>query len=99
MTPLDLAIFLLGLLLVVVTSVFVAVPLLRTGLTEEPVDEQVERERLERQKREAFAAIKEVELDYQMGKISDEDLAAMRTRFERDALEAMAALERRGRRA
>jgi len=34
-----------------------------------------------------------------MGKLSDEDFGRMRERFERQALEAMAALERRGGRA
>jgi hypothetical protein len=32
-----------------------------------------------------------------MGKVSDDDLATMRARFEAQALEAMAALEREGR--
>jgi hypothetical protein len=53
-----------------------------------------ERERWERQKRQAVLAIKEAELDHQMGKLSDEDLALMRARFEAQALEAMAALEK-----
>ena len=54
------------------------------------------RERWERQKRQALAAIKEIELDHEMGKVSDEDLATMRGRFEAQALEAMAALEQEG---
>jgi hypothetical protein len=75
----------------------VVAPLFRRG-TETPADvEPGERERWERQKRQALAAIKEAELDHQMGKLSDEDLAAMRARFEAQALEAMAALERRKR--
>jgi hypothetical protein len=43
------------------------------------------------------AAIREAELDYRMGKLSDDDLQTMRTRFENQALEAMAALEKEGR--
>ena len=58
--------------------------------------EQGDAERWERQKRQALAAIKEAELDHRMGKLSDEDLGAMRARFEAQALEAMAALDRRG---
>ena len=42
------------------------------------------------------AAIKETELDHQMGKLSDEDYGRMRERFERQALDALAALERGG---
>ena len=96
MTPVTLAVFLLGLLLIVVASIFVAAPLFRAGLTAGGHGEDVERERWERQKRQALAAIKEAELDHQMGKLSDEDLTAMRARFETQALEAMAALRPRG---
>jgi hypothetical protein len=94
MTPVTLAVFLLGLALIVVVSVWVASPLFRQGLLAGPIEEPGEHERWERQKRQALAAIKEVELDHRLGKLSDEDLAAMRARFETQALEAMAALER-----
>ena len=98
MAPAQLAVFLLGLVVIVVTSVFVAAPLLGSVRTLAPETQPGERERWERQKRQALAAIKELELDHQMGKLSDEDYAALRARFENQALEAMAALERKGRR-
>ncbi len=94
MTPLTIAVFLFGLALIVVASAFVTAPLFRPLLATAPADEGGERERWERQKRQALVAIKEAELDHQMGKLSDEDLAAMRGRFEVQALEAMAALEK-----
>ena len=87
MAPVTLAVFVLGAVLVLLVSFFVASPLFR------PPEPGV-RERWERQKRQALAAIKEIELDHEMGKLSDEDLATMRRRFEAQALEAMAALER-----
>jgi hypothetical protein len=98
MTPVTLAIFVLGLVLVVVVAVFIAAPLFGPAqpMTMEAVAPS-ERERWERQKRQALAAIKETELDYRMGKLSDEDFGRMRARFEGQALEAMAALERGGR--
>jgi hypothetical protein len=96
MTPVTLAVFFLGLLLIVVAAAFVAAPLFRTDLTAGTGAVDSERERWERQKRQALAAIKEAELDHQMGKLSDEDLTAMRARFEAQALEAMAALQPRG---
>ena len=92
-----LGVFLLGLALIAAASFFVAAPLFRAGGGVEPVPGSGERERWERQKRQALAAIKEAELDHRMGKLTDEDLATMRARFEAQALEAMAALEgRRG---
>ena len=90
-----LALFLLGLLLIATASGFVAAPLFRVLRADGRAEEPGERERWERQKRQALAAIKEAELDHRMGKLSDDDFTSMRTRFETQALEAMAALEGR----
>lgn len=97
MTPVTMAISVLGAVLVFFVAAIISAPLFGGAelLSEEaPPDE---RQRWERQKRNALAAIKEVELDYGMGKLSDEDLAVMRGRFEAQALEALdriAVLER-----
>jgi hypothetical protein len=93
-----LPVFLAGLVVIAAVSFFIAGPLFRPSPSGAPLSEGGEVERWERQKRQALAAIKEAELDHQMGKLSDEDLAAMRARFEGQALEAMAALEQTGRR-
>jgi len=87
-----LAVYLLGLGVIGAASLFVAAPLFRPRAA--PPASDGARERWERQKRQALAAIKEAELDHRMGKLSDADLAGMRARFEAQALEAMAALER-----
>jgi hypothetical protein len=94
MTPLELGVFLLGLALIVATALFVSAPLFRVVGPAAAEDRGVDRERWERRKGQALAAIKEAELDHRMGKLSDEDLAGMRARFEAQALEAMAALEK-----
>ena len=91
----NVAVVLLGAVLVLVVAVYVAGPLFQPSAPLEPEREESPADRWERQKRQALAAIKEVELDHQMGKLSDEDLAVMRGRFEAQALEAMAALEGR----
>ena len=98
MSAVSISILLVGLALVLVVAVFVAAPLF--GVPEAMAAREVpsERDRWERQKRQALAAIKETELDHQMGKLSDEDFGRMRERFERQALDALAALERGGRR-
>jgi hypothetical protein len=97
-TPLSFAVFLMGLGVVLVVAVFVAAPLFGPPETAALAATPSEDDRWERQKRQALAAIKETELDHQMGKLSDEDFGRMRERFEQQALEAMAALERGGRR-
>jgi hypothetical protein len=96
MTPVTMAVFVLGAVLVTMVALFVAAPLFRPPAPVAAAAPERD-EHWERQKRNALAAIKELELDHQMGKVSDEDLAAMRARFEAQALEAMAALEREGR--
>lgn len=86
--------FVVGLAIIMVAAVVVCVPLLR----EQPRDvtdvEATDRAfRWEKQKRDAFTAIKEAELDHQMGKLSPADYAAIRAAQEERALEAMKALE------
>ena len=98
MTPLSFAVVLVGLAVVLAVAVFVAAPLFGAPDVAVVASPPSERDRWERQKRQALAAIKETELDHQMGKLSEEDYARMRERFEAQALEALAALDRGGRR-
>jgi hypothetical protein len=97
-TPLSFSVFLVGLAVVLAVAVFVAAPLFGMPEVAAAASAPSEHDRWERQKRQALAAIKETELDYQMGKLSDEDYGRMRERFEQQALEALAALDRGGRR-
>ncbi len=98
MTTVSIVVMLFGFAIVLVVALFVAAPLF--GAPEPAIAEGTpsEHDRLEREKRQALAAIKETELDHQMGKLSDEDYGRMRERFERQALDALAALDRGGRR-
>jgi hypothetical protein len=96
MTPVTIAVFVLGAVLIMLVALFVAAPLFRPPVSLQEVEPDA-LEGWQRQKRNALAAIKELELDHQMGKVSDEDVTAMRARFEAQALEAMAVLEREGR--
>jgi hypothetical protein len=96
-TPLSFAVVLVGLAVILVVGVFVAAPLFGTPEVAVAAAPS-ELDRWERQKRQALGAIKETELDHQMGKLSDEDYGRMRARFEQQALEALAALDRGGRR-
>lgn len=94
MTSVSISVFVLGAVLVLAVAVFVAAPLFRPVVPMEPEELPGTREKWERQKRHAIESIREVEVDHQMGKVSDEDLAVMRAKFENEALEAMAALEK-----
>jgi hypothetical protein len=89
-------VYLSGLVVIASVAVAVAWPLLRpTAMSTVPVGDP-ERYRWEREKDLAYAAIKEADFDLQMGKLSAEDHAALRAKYEARALAALGALERRG---
>lgn len=79
---------------VVVAAVvaFVGWPLVRRAATGDGTAAEV-LPPLERQKLEAYAAIKEAEFDRRMGKLSEDDFTALTQRYRQQALAAMAAIE------
>ena len=82
----------LGIVLISVAAAFVALPFFR----QEPMPEAAnprQRGQLERQKLDAYAAIKEAEFDYRMGKLTEADYTALRDKYSAQALEAIAAIE------
>jgi gas vesicle protein len=86
--------FLTGLLFIGAIAFFVAFPLFAPETAQElgqVADAQVTR--WEKQKTDAYAAIKEAEFDLQMGKLTHEDYQALRERYEARALEALAQLD------
>lgn len=90
-------VYVAGLLIIVAVAVSIAAPLLwpravvAAGASGDP-----ERYRLEKEKELAYAAIKEADFDFEMGKLSPEDHALLREKYEARAFAALAALERRG---
>lgn len=100
-------VYLAGLAVIGIVAVVAAAPLLRgrdagqgrgpaSGHESGRVSAAVgsERHRLEKEKELAYGAIKEAEFDFQMGKLSPEDYAALREKYAARALEALEALER-----
>ncbi len=88
----------IGLLIIAIVSAYVGAPFFAGEPEAEPVGIPggrglATRQKLERQKLDAYAAIKEAEFDHRMGKLSDADFAALRTRYSAQALEAIAGLE------
>jgi len=85
----------LGLVMLSVASLWVAMPFFGSDADEDlPAPEPIaERDKLERQKREAYAAIKEAELDHQMGKLSEADFTTLTDKYRGQALAAITALD------
>jgi len=90
-------VYLVGLAVITGVALSIAAPLLWPHASEPSAPTtDPERYRLEKEKELAYAAIKEAEFDLQMGKLSPEDHAAVREKYEARALAALEALERRG---
>ncbi len=90
-----------GLLFVGVVAVFVAFPLLiastspvQASSPEDQKDQEDQAARWEKQKTDAYAAIKEAEFDKQMGKLTEEDYQLTRRKYETRAVEALTQLDR-----
>jgi hypothetical protein len=89
-----------GLILIGSVAWLVAAPLFRPRRDMPPsIESEYSRnlqnsiDRWERQKKEAYAAIKEAEFDRQTGKLTQEDYDFLREKYEARALEAMAQLD------
>lgn len=84
-------------LVVGAVMVFVGWPLFRGRPADSlPREEAEGRSPLERQKQEAYAAIKEAEFDLRMGKLSEDDFRTIEQRYRQQALAAIVALEKSG---
>ena len=86
----------ISLLLTAAVAAFVAWPLLRPADAARAGDGDLSP--LEQQKLEAYRAIKDAELDLQMGKLSADDFAKIEGKYRQQALVAIAAIEEAKRR-
>src|SRR5260370_17314394 len=75
-------------------ALFVAAPLLEAARRGHAGETDPERGRLEHERALAIQALRELEFDREMRKLSEQDWAELRQRLEDRALRAMAALEK-----
>lgn len=88
--------YLAGLVIVAAVAWAIATPLLRVAVAAPDLGRvDPERYRLEKERDLAYAVIKEAEFDFQMGKLSADDYAALRHTYEGRAIVALTALDRR----
>ena len=92
----SLALYFTGLALVASVAWAVARPFRNSAVGSEMLIADPPMAPWQRRKDEALAAIREADFDYQLGKLSEADYAALRHRLERQALEAIDAVERDG---
>jgi hypothetical protein len=90
-------VYFVGLIVIATVAMAVAAPLLWPHAAAGPVQPTTdpERYRLEKEKELAYAAIKEADFDLEMGKLSAEDHATLRAKYEAKAMAALEALDGR----
>lgn len=84
-------------LLAAATSLFIAQPILqarsqRGRLHSNSSDHRLQE--LEEQKASVYSAIKDIEFDYRMGKLSKEDFEALRQQYKAEAVELLKKIDR-----
>jgi len=74
---------------------FVGYPLVTSGQDVEPEPQELSEEMgdLLRKKESTYSALKELEFDFKMGKLSDKDFAEIDARYREDALEILEAID------
>lgn len=76
----------IGICLAVLTGVFVAYPLFQRRQPKVSFDDNHRAGELEARKAEIYAAIKDIDFDFQMGKLSPEDYDQLRSQYKAEAV-------------
>ena len=89
----------IALSLAVLAAIFIGYPLYQSRNRQVAFDLNHKLEDFEARKTEIYAAIKDIDFDYQMGKLSDEDYQEMRQKYKAEAVELLKRTDamRRGR--
>ena len=84
----------LGLALTLLTILFVAYPLLQKSQRKLGFAVNHQSEDLVARKNEIYAAVHDIDFDYHMGKLSEEDYNSLREQYKQEAVKVMQALDR-----
>ncbi|MDZ7292612.1 MAG: zinc ribbon domain-containing protein [candidate division KSB1 bacterium] len=79
----------IGILLAILTAVFVGYPLFQKQQRKVSFAVNHRAQELEARKAEIYAAIRDIDFDYRMGKLSQEDYQALRDRYKAEAIDMM----------
>ena len=84
-----LSIYLTGLFLIAVVSLAVATPFFRDSGDRYAPTGETDADRWRKRKSDALASIRDAELDFHLGKLSENDYRDVRRRLEAEAMEAI----------
>lgn len=83
----------IGAALVIITAVMVSYPLWQKSQRKVSFALNHQVEEWQARKAEIYAAIRDIELDYRMGKLSEEDYHALRDQYKNEAIQIMKKLD------
>lgn len=83
----------LGITLTLLTILFVAYPLLQKSQRKLSFAANHQGEDLLARKNEIYAAVRDIDFDYRMGKLSEEDYNSLREQYKQEAVKVMQALD------
>lgn len=86
----------IGVVLILLTVLFVAYPLLQKSRHQVSFAINHQNEDLLARKNEIYTAVRDIDFDYRMGKLSDEDYQTLREQYKQEAVKIMQALDRLG---
>lgn len=79
----------IGIVLAIITAIFVGYPLLQKRQHEVSFALNHRAQELEARKAEIYAAIRDIDFDYRMGKLSQEDYETLREQYKAEAIGMM----------
>jgi len=79
----------IGIALSILTALFVAYPLFQKNQRKVSFALNHQAEDLQARKEEIYAAIRDIDFDYRMGKLSEEDYASLRDQYKTEAINLM----------
>jgi len=79
----------LALALGVIATAYIAMPFYRVETEGGPFEKVRKLSELENMKSEIYTALKDIDFDHQMGKLSNEDYATLKGKYKRDAVQLL----------
>jgi hypothetical protein len=84
----------IGICLAILTAIFIAYPLFQKQQRKVSFALNHRAQELEARKAEIYAAIRDIDFDYRMGKLSQEDYETLRDQYKAEAISMMKQLDR-----
>ncbi|HHL72593.1 MAG TPA: zinc ribbon domain-containing protein [Bacteroidetes bacterium] len=85
--------FIIAFMLIVAVTAYIAYPFYQANVQHISFEQNHRAEDLEARKTEIYSAIKDIEFDYEMGKLSEEDFLALREKYKAEAISVLRELD------